>query len=50
MVNGVPYGNIIKSDCERPPKEDDKPKEETKKVEEKPKVEEKQEVEEELPW
>ena len=34
MVNGVPYGNIIKSDCGKPPKE------ETKKVEGKPKTEE----------
>ena len=50
MVNGIPYGNIIKSDCERPPKEDDKPKEETKKVEEKPKTEEKQEEIDECPF
>lgn len=53
MVNGVPYGNVIKSDCERPPKEkeDSKPKEETKKVEEKPKVKEESKKEEEgLPW
>lgn len=50
MVNGVPYGNIINSDCERPPKEDDKPKEETKKIEEKPKNEVKQENVDEYPW
>lgn len=50
MVNGVPYGNIIKSDCERPPKEDDKLKEETEKVEEKPKNEVKQEEIDECPF